>query len=166
VPLAREERYDNLVFPRGGGPGSLAGRGGGPNVANGEKMFQQACASCHKFGTVGATHAPDLTGIGKTMLRRDILRSIFFPQEKVDARYESTVITTKDKQTVRGLVLSETAQNVVLKTTADAQPVTVVKTNIATRVKEKTSIMPDDLPDRVGDANIRDITVYLMGSGG
>ena len=29
VPLDRQERYDNQVFPRGGGPGSLAGRGGG-----------------------------------------------------------------------------------------------------------------------------------------
>ena len=29
VPLDRQERYDNLVFPRGGPAGSLAGRGGG-----------------------------------------------------------------------------------------------------------------------------------------
>ena len=37
VPLDRQERYDNLVFPRGGGPGSLAGRGGAPNAADGER---------------------------------------------------------------------------------------------------------------------------------
>ena len=36
-PLDRQERYDNLVFPRGGGPGSLAGRGGAPNAAEGER---------------------------------------------------------------------------------------------------------------------------------
>jgi hypothetical protein len=39
VPLDRQERFDNLVFPRGGGPGSLAGRGGAPNATEGGGVF-------------------------------------------------------------------------------------------------------------------------------
>ena len=164
VPLDRQERYDNLVFPRGGGPGSLAGRGGAPNAAAGAQTFRDTCAQCHRFGTIGKDYAPDLTKIGQTTLRRDILRSIFFPSEKVDPKYHATVIVTRDGKTVRGLIVSETAQAVVLKTAEDVEPLSVAKAEIAKRTKEPVSIMPDDLPDRIrgGDPSIRDISAYLM----
>jgi putative heme-binding domain-containing protein len=162
VPLDKQERYENLVFPRGGGPGSLAGRGGGPNAAAGAQAFRDACAQCHRFGAVGKDYAPDLTKIGQTTLRRDILRSIFFPSEKVDPKYHATVIVTRDGRTVRGLIVSETAQALVVKTAEDAEPLSVAKTEIAKRARETMSIMPDDLADRIGDPAIRDISAYLM----
>ena len=142
VPLDRQERYDNLVFPRGGGPGSLAGRGGAPNPTEGERVFRETCAQCHRFGTLGKDYAPDLTKVADRLPRRDILRSIFFPSEKVDPKFATTVIATKDGATIRGLLVSETAQNVVLKTAGEPEPVTVVKTRIAKRTTEPSSIMP------------------------
>jgi putative heme-binding domain-containing protein len=161
VPLDRQERYDNLVFPRGGGPGSLAGRGGAPNPVAGAQVFREVCAECHRFGTIGKEYAPELTR-ANTMLRRDILRSIFFPSEKVDELYETTVLVLRDSRTLRGLMTSENAQNVVLKIAGTADPVTVPKAQIAKRTKEKVSIMPDDLADKVGDAAVRDVTAYLL----
>jgi putative heme-binding domain-containing protein len=164
VPLDWQERYDNLVFPRGGAPGSLVGRGGAPDPARGGKEFATACASCHKFGGIGTAYGPDLTNIGTTMQRRDILRAIFFPHEKVDPKYETTVIAARDGRTIRGVVVSEDAQNVTLKTAEDTQPVAVSKAQVAKRTKEKTSIMPADLPDKITDAAVRDIVVYLLGT--
>ena len=161
VPLDRQERYDNLVFPRGGGPGVLSGRGGGPNVDAGRKAFETACAQCHRVGTVGRRYGPDLSN-AQTMLRRDILRAIFFPSEKVDPKYETTVIVTRENQTIRGLVVSENGQSVTLKTADAVDPLVVQKSRIATRTLEKTSIMPEDLPDTVGDNMIRDIVGFLM----
>jgi putative heme-binding domain-containing protein len=161
VLLDRQERYDNLVFPRGGGPGSLAGRGGGPDAVAGEKIFRDACAQCHRFGTIGASHAPDLTKVADRLPRRDILRSIFFPSEKVDPKYVTTVIVTKDGGTIRGLAVSETPQHVVLKTAGDTELVTVPKNRIAKRTTEPVSIMPDDIADRVTDGGVRDVTAYL-----
>jgi putative heme-binding domain-containing protein len=164
VPLDRQERYDNLVFPRGGGPGVLAsGRGGGPNVDNGKKTFDSVCAKCHKVDTVGRNYGPDLSNI-QAMPRRDILRAIFFPDEKVDPKYETTIVVTRDKQTIRGLVISEDGRSVTLKTAETVDPVTIQKSRIATRTKERTSIMPDGLPDTVGDNAIRDVVAYLMSS--
>ena len=164
TPLDRQERYDNLVFPRGGPAGSLAGRGGAPSAADGERVFRDVCAQCHRFGTIGQDFAPDLTKVGSTVARRDILRSIFFPNEVVDQKYATTVIVTKDGATIRGLLVSETPQNVLLKTAAEPEPVTVVKATIAKRTTERVSIMPDDLADRVTDNGVRDVTVYLMGA--
>ena len=162
VPLDRQERYENLVFPRGGGPGSLTGRGGAPNAAEGGGVFRDTCAQCHRYGTVGKDYAPDLTRIAERMQRRDVLRSIFFPHEKVDPKYATTVLALKDGTTVRGLVVSETAQNLVLKTAAEPEPVTVAKNQIAKRGSEARSIMPDDIADKVTDNGVRDVTAYIM----
>ena len=98
------------------------------------------------------------------MLRRDILRAIFFPAEKVGPKYETTVVTTRDKKTIRGLVVSETAQALVLKTAEDAQPVTVQKAQILIRAKpQKATIMPEDLIDKAGgDINIANVVAFLM----
>ena len=162
VPLDRQERFDNLVFPRGGGPGSLAGRGGAPNAAEGGGVFRETCAQCHRYGTVGKDFAPDLTRVAERLQRRDILRSIFFPNEKVDPKYTTTVLALKDGKTVRGLVVSETGQNVVVKTAEEPEPVTVAKSQIAKRTTEAKTIMPDDIADKVTDAGVRDVTAYIM----
>ena len=162
VPLDRQERFDNLVFPRGGGPGSLAGRGGAPNAAEGGGVFRETCAQCHRYGTVGKDFAPDLTRVAERLQRRDILRSIFFPNEKVDPKYTTTVLALKDGKTVRGLVVSETGQNVVVKTVEEPEPVTVAKSQIAKRTTEAKTIMPDDIADKVTDAGVRDVTAYIM----
>jgi putative heme-binding domain-containing protein len=164
VPIDSQERYDNLVFPRGSGPGSLAGRGGAPNPTAGMQTFQQSCAGCHRFGTTGNDYAPNLTSIGKDMLRRDILRQIFFPDERVADRYQTTVLALKDGTEVRGLVVAETPQTLTVVTaTAPDSPSTVQKTNVATRSTVRESIMPEDLPDRVGDQNIANVVAFLMG---
>ena len=162
VPLDRQERYDNLVFPRGGGPGSLAGRGGAPNPTDGERVFRETCAQCHRFGTLGKDYAPDLTKVADRLPRRDILRSIFFPHEKVDPKYATTVIATKDGRTIRGLVVSDAGANLTVKTAAEPEPVTVAKTQIAKRTTEPTSIMPADISDQVTDNGVRDVTAYVM----
>jgi putative heme-binding domain-containing protein len=162
VPLDRQERYDNLVFPRGGGPGSLTGRGGAPNAKEGERVFRETCAQCHRFGTLGKDYAPDLTKVADRLPRRDILRSVFFPDEKVDPKYVTTVMAMKDGSSVRGLVLSETASSVVVKTATEPEPVTLAKAQIAKRSTEPGSIMPPDLPDTVTDAGVRDVTAYIM----
>jgi putative heme-binding domain-containing protein len=162
VPLDRQERYDNLVFPRGGPAGSLTGRGGAPDPAEGERVFKDVCAQCHRFAGAGQSYGPDLSAAADRMLRRDILRSIFFPNEKVDPKYATTTIVTKEGTTVRGLVVSETPQHVVLKTATEREPVTLFKTQIAKRATDRGSIMPDDLADRVTDNGVRDVTAYLM----
>ena len=162
VPLDRQERYDNLVFPRGGPAGSLVGRGGAPDAAAGEKVFRDTCSQCHRFGTLGKDYAPDLTRVAERLPRRDVLRSIFFPNEKLDPKYETTVVVTRDNQTIRGLQISEDAQAVVLKTADQPEPVSVQKAQIRNRTREKASIMPENLADRVTDDGVRDVTAYVM----
>jgi putative heme-binding domain-containing protein len=162
VPLDRQERYENLVFPRGGPAGSLVGRGGAPSIVEGERVFRDTCAQCHRFGGVGKTYAPDLTGLAERMPRRDVLRAIFFPNEKVDPKYSTTVLVRKDGTTGRGLMVSENGQSVVVKTATEVEPVTVAKAEIAKRTTERLSVMPDDIADKATDNGVRDVAAYLL----
>ena len=73
-------------------------------------MFRETCAQCHRYGTVGQDYAPDLTRVAERLQRRDILRSIFFPNEKVDPKYATTVLALKDGKTVRGLSSAKLAR--------------------------------------------------------
>jgi len=150
------------VFPRGGPAGSLVGRGGAPSVADGEKLFRETCATCHRFGAIGAGYGPDLTNVADRMPRRDVLRAIFFPNENVDAKYVTTALVKKDGTTLRGLVIRESAQDVTIKTANEAEPIAVAKGEIAKRTTEKTSIMPDDIADKATDNGVRDVTAYLF----
>ena len=49
-----------------------------------------------------------------------------------------------------------------MKTATDVDPVTVAKADIAKRTTERSSIMPEDLPDKISDAGVRDVTAYIM----
>ena len=93
---------------------------------------------------------------------RDILRAIFFPDEQVNPKYRTTVLTMRDKSVRRGLVVSEDAQTLVLKTAEAAEPVTLQKVEIASRTTDNDSIMPANLPDLVGDGNLAHVAAFLM----
>ena len=67
-----------------------------PQPGRGRRVFRDTCAQCHRFGTLGKDYAPDLTRVAERLPRRDILRSIFFPTEKVDPKFATTVLATKD----------------------------------------------------------------------
>jgi hypothetical protein len=67
---------------------------------------------------------------------------------------------------MRGLVVSENEQSIVLKTAEAADPVTVPKADIASRATDNDSIMPANLPDTVGDGNLAHVTAFLMNGQG
>ena len=48
-----------------------------------------------------------------------------------------------------------------MKTATDLEPVNVAKARIAKRTTEPASIMPEDLPDKVTDNGVRDVTAYI-----
>ena len=162
MPLDRQERYDNLVFPRGGGPGSLAGRGGAPNPTEGEACSARRARSAIGSGTLGKDYAPDLTKIADRLPRRDILRSIFFPSEKVDPKFATTVLRDQGRQDGPRAGRQRDGAECVLKTAAEPEPVTVPKAQIAKRTTEPVSIMPADIADQVTDDGVRDVTAYVM----
>lgn len=82
------------------------------------------------------------------------------PNRTVAPAHETTVVTTADGKTVRGLVVGETGQAVSLLTT-EGSVTEVPKPQIKSRTKEKASIMTEALADSLDRAQLRNLAAFL-----
>src|SRR5262249_12580882 len=67
--------------------------------ARGENLFwSQAvnCGSCHKVGDRGTAIGPDLSTIGKSRSREDLLESILEPSRRIEPKFATYVAHTAD----------------------------------------------------------------------
>ncbi|WP_020473552.1 c-type cytochrome [Zavarzinella formosa] len=73
------------------------------------------CAQCHKIGRQGGEIGPDLSQIGKKMQKRQLLESIVDPSKDIDAKFASYTAEIDDGRLVSGLVIRQTAAEVVVR---------------------------------------------------
>ena len=106
-----------------------------------DKIFEASCASCIKLGVVGTAYGPDLTG--HKLTRLDLAEAMFYPDRKIDERYYATLVETTDGRSIRGVIIKDEAQNLMMKTADADGPVTIAKAQIRTRRNERATIMPD-----------------------
>jgi putative heme-binding domain-containing protein len=153
----KEEILGNLL----GNPGR--GNAGAPNVENGKQVFTTLCAACHRFGDAGNDVGPDLTDVRSRFTRRAILESIFFPSDVVDDRFALWTFQLRGGDSKAGLIASEDDRTVMLKSGTEA-PVTIQKSQIVTRKKSDTSLMPD-LTEGLSTQQLRDVVAFLQAGG-
>ncbi len=102
-----------------------------------------ACSACHRIGYVGGMIGPELSRIGSTRTRRDLLEAILYPSVRLAQSYQPLRVLTQDGQVYNGLVKSENAQELVLVLAAD-KTVTIPLDEIDVRQTSNVSIMPQD----------------------
>jgi quinoprotein glucose dehydrogenase len=119
-----------------------------------------ACVRCHKVGTEsGGEAGPNLADMGLKYDRAYLLESIIKPNAKVAPGYDTIVLTLKSGGAAAGIVASETADTITLRTT-DNQLVAVKKTNIAQRASAPSG-MPEIYGAILTKSEIRDLVEYL-----
>ena len=136
----------------------------GGDRARGEKIFNNqpvlACVRCHKIGTEsGGEAGPNLAEVGAKNDRAALLESILKPNAKISTGYDTIVLTLKSGGSAAGIVASETADSLALRTT-DNQLVAVQKANIAKR-DSAPSGMPEIYGAILTKSEIRDLVEYL-----
>jgi putative heme-binding domain-containing protein len=134
------------------------------DAAAGRKVFEGACASCHRFGSVGDDHGVAGLNLSASSLRASkhaLLEAIFFPERTIAPELETTVVETTDGKTINGLVLKESGQTVTLLTPGGTAT-DVQKAQIKSRRKMKGSIMPDSLADTIDRAAMRNLAAFLV----
>jgi len=136
----------------------------GGDRARGEKIFNNqpvlACVRCHKIGTEsGGEAGPNLAEVGAKNDRAALLESILKPNAKISTGYDTIVLTLKSGGSAAGIVASETADTLTLRTT-DNQLVAVQKANIAKR-DSAPSGMPEIYGAILTKSEIRDLVEYL-----
>ncbi|MBA4147325.1 MAG: HEAT repeat domain-containing protein [Verrucomicrobia bacterium] len=129
---------------------------------HGEKIYRRAelaCVLCHAIGGAGGKVGPDLTSIGASAPLDYLIESMLFPDAKIKEGYHSVQITTKDEMEYSGIVVRETAQEIVLRDATDKE-VSIPKSNVESR-KNGASLMPSGLVDELTSEERADLFKFL-----
>jgi len=124
----------------------------------GREHFQKLCAQCHLPGKEGARIGPELTGAGKNGIRY-FLENIIDPDAVIGADFQMTTVETKSGETISGLVVSDTASALTLRTTTGETP--VAKSDIARRVASEKSLMPEGLLESLNGREQLELLKFL-----
>ena len=95
-----------------------------------------------------------------SMSSTPILENILNPSGDIPEGYQMLLVTTRGGQTYAGTLASENEQQLVLRVVG-LPPVTLAKSEIQSREKIPTSMMPEGLLAGLKDTEIIDLIVYL-----
>ncbi len=124
------------------------------------RSAKAACSACHRVGYVGGSIGPELSRIGASRTRRDLLEAILFPSSRLEQSYQPTKILTEDGQVHNGLIKRETGDEVELQVAADKN-VTIPIKGIERRELSSLSIMPAGLEELISIEDLADLLALL-----
>jgi putative membrane-bound dehydrogenase-like protein len=134
--------------------------GGSPN--RGQSVFfgkTATCATCHAVGGNGAHVGPDLSHIASIRAPRDLLESVVFPSASFARGYEPFVVQTKSSQVLAGVIASESADAITLRTPAEVR---VPRASIKMMRQDRVSIMPQGLDAQMSKQDLSDLLAFLQ----
>ena len=124
------------------------------------KSKESTCNTCHIVNGDGKDVGPNLSEIGKKLNREAIWESILYPSAGIAHNYETYVVETKAGGVQTGLLVSNTAEGIVLKG-ADGIQRTFKKDDVEEFKKTAISLMPADLHKNLTPQDLADVVEYL-----
>lgn len=127
-------------------------------VEQGAELFtRRSCRQCHNGRTA---LGPDLAGVASRFSREDLFTAIILPSRDVSARYQTTVVATKDGKTYSGLIIYESVDGFLLRNST-GQTFRIEAHQVEERRKSPVSLMPVDLLKGLGPKDYADLLAYL-----
>ncbi|MCA9259624.1 MAG: HEAT repeat domain-containing protein [Planctomycetales bacterium] len=126
----------------------------------GKAVFQRNCKACHRVADDGADFGPNLSDVGKRLLRTEIIGSVLDPSEKIDPRYRATNVVTVDGKAVSGLVVAsdDDALSLLL---GDGKVVKIAQSDVEERIEIEVSSMPEKLYEAMSGGEFVDLLEFL-----
>jgi len=142
----------------------------GRSFENGQRQFLRAsCMSCHQMQQQGGRIGPELTTIReKYKTPEELLRQIMLPSDKVEEKYATAIIETSSGEVLRGVIVSETADELQLNENplASCEPKVLRKSDVEDVTRSKLSPMPEKLLNTlVEPGDVLDLLAYLLSGG-
>lgn len=128
----------------------------GRNIFNNNAAAQ--CIRCHNIGQGGGIVGPDLSKIGSSLKREQLLEALINPSARLAPGYGTVDIVLSNGQQVSGILAKETETEITLNT-SDAEPLVIEKTRIKSREN-----LPSGMPAMgsiLSKREIRDVVEYL-----
>ncbi|MDB5390385.1 MAG: hypothetical protein JWM11_6031 [Planctomycetaceae bacterium] len=130
--------------------------------ARGEALFRRqdlSCFKCHAIGGAGGSVGPDLVSIGASAQPDYLVDSLLNPTKQIKEGYQTLVVVTDQGKIYTGIKVTETDQDLVLKTISGEEIAIPLKS-----IEEKGnggSLMPAGLTDVLTRGELLDLTRFL-----
>lgn len=142
-------------------PGAILALKG--DAERGEFVFnnkEMKCANCHKVGDKGTALGPDLTKIGSTRTRPELLDSLLNPSARVEPQFAAYNIRTKDDKTYTGIVVKRSDKELILRD-AENKEIRLEGENVDSVRPSRLSLMPDGQMAGLTPQEAADLLEYL-----
>ena len=133
------------------------------DAKHGAEVFARetvGCLNCHQVNGKGVDFGPNLSEIGAKLGKDALYAAILEPSAGISFGFEAWQIEFKDGEETYGLLASETADEVSVKT-QNGIVTRYKKSEIARRQKSTVSIMPGGLQDIMARQELIDLVEYL-----
>ena len=133
------------------------------DAKNGEAIFfnkEVKCANCHRVGDRGTALGPELTRIGATRTRAELLDSLLNPSARVDPQFAAYNVRTKDEKTYTGLIVRRGGKELVLRD-AENREVKLDAADVEGVRPSRLSLMPDGQVSGLRPQEAADLLEFL-----
>lgn len=132
------------------------------DAVRGQKVFESACATCHRAGDLGKDVGPNLATI-RQWNPQQVLINILDPNREVAPNFLGYTIETKDGRALDGLIADDSAASLTLKR-AEGVTETVLRRDIARLSGSGLSLMPEGMESAVSIERMADLIAFLLPS--
>ena len=132
---------------------------GDPN--KGATLFQQNCTTCHRFKGQGTDLAPELGMVANKTVEA-LLVAILDPNQAIEERYIAYTATTKDGREINGIIATETANSITLRSPGGIEE-TILRANLKDISSSALSLMPEGLEAVLPPQAMADLIAYILG---
>ncbi len=129
------------------------------NLANGKAIYEERCASCHRFDGLGFALGPDLVTVKNTG-KEKLLMNILDPNQEVAPNYKAFEVETSDEESLIGLVTGETATSITLHQAFGKESV-ILRSQIKKLKSQEQSLMPEGLEAGLKPQDLADLLDYI-----
>jgi putative heme-binding domain-containing protein len=124
------------------------------------KGERTSCVKCHRVGTEGGLVGPDLSTIGRSRSKADLLEAVLYPSASFARGFAPYLIASSEGRIFTGIVLAESNTHIRLGLNVE-QSVSVPIGEIEEMRAADVSIMPSDVARQLTSEELADLIAYL-----
>ena len=136
------------------------------NAARGKKLFYEArstCYTCHDPPGGAVRLGPNLPELKTTISDVELVESLLHPSKRIDPDYAQVTVMTNDGKQLTGIKVVENANELVLRSPTQPEPLRIPRSNVDEIVASPVSLMPAGLMQLLKDRReFNDLLRYVL----